>query len=151
MKDVRLLKPASSSQPNLGPRLLDTQLLLWLAIAPERLPATLRADLSDRRLPLLFSVVSLWEVAIKTSLGKPGFLVDAAELRHGLKQQGLQELGIEPEHCLLVRHLPWIHRDPFDRLLVAQAIHHNLNLLTADRALRGYGHQVIWMGCEPGG
>jgi PIN domain nuclease of toxin-antitoxin system len=97
LKDVRLLKPASPSQPNLGPRLLDTQLLLWLAIAPERLPATLRADLSDRRLPLLFSVVSLWEVAIKTSLGKPGFLVDAAELRHGLKQQGLQELGIEPE------------------------------------------------------
>ena len=142
---------ASSSQPNLSPQLLDTQLLLWLAIAPERLPATLRGNLSDRRLPLLYSVVSLWEVAIKTSLGKPGFLVDAAQLRDGLKQQGLQELGIEPEHCLALQHLPWIHRDPFDRLLVAQAIHSGLTLLTADRTLRSYGHQVIWIGGDGSG
>ncbi|MCP9779042.1 MULTISPECIES: type II toxin-antitoxin system VapC family toxin [unclassified Cyanobium] len=137
---------ASSTQPKLRPQLLDTQLLLWLAIAPERLEATLRGNLRDRRFPMLYSVVSLWEVAIKTSLGKPGFVVDAAHLRDGLKQQGLQELGIEPEHSLAVQHLPWIHRDPFDRLLVAQAIHNGLTLLTADRTLRGYGHQVIWMG-----
>ncbi|WP_255000381.1 type II toxin-antitoxin system VapC family toxin [Cyanobium sp. Alchichica 3B3-8F6] len=130
----------------MSPQLLDTQLLLWMAIAPERLPATLRGNLSDRRLPLLYSVVSLWEVAIKTSLGKPGFLVDATQLRDGLKQQGLQELGIAPEHCVAVQHLPLIHRDPFDRLLVAQAIHHGLTLLTADRILRGYGQQVIWIG-----
>ena len=143
---------ASSSQSNLSPQLLDTQLLLWLAIAPERLPATLRGNLSDRRLPLLYSVVSLWEVAIKTSLGKPGFLVDAAHLRDGLKQQGLQELGIEPEHCLAVQHLPWIHRDPFDRLLVSQAIQAELTLLTADRILSGYGSQVVWVGnASPGG
>jgi PIN domain nuclease of toxin-antitoxin system len=143
---------ASSSQPNLNPQLLDTQLLLWLAIAPERLPATLGGNLSDRRLPLLYSVVSLWEVAIKTSLGKPGFLVDAAHLRDGLKQQGLQELGIEPEHCLAVQHLPWIHRDPFDRLLVSQAIQAGLTLLTADRILSGYGSQVVWVGnASPGG
>ncbi len=140
------METASSSQPNLNPQLLDTQLLLWLAIAPDRLPAPLRTDLSDRRLPLLFSVVSLWEVAIKTSLGKPGFLVDATQLRDGLKQQGLQELGIAPEHALAVQHLPLIHRDPFDRLLVAQAIHHGLTLLTADLTLRGYGQQVIRMG-----
>ncbi len=141
----------SASQPNLSPQLLDTQLLLWLAIAPERLPATLRENLSDRCLPLLYSVVSLWEVAIKTSLGKPGFLVDAAQLRDGLRQQGLQELGIEPEHCLAVQHLPWIHRDPFDRLLVAQALQTGLPLLTADRTLRNYGHQVIWMGDDGSG
>ncbi len=69
---------------------LKAELLLWLAIAPERLPATLRGTLMDRRLPMLYSVVSLWEVAIKTSLGKPGFVVDAAQLRDGLKQQGHQ-------------------------------------------------------------
>jgi len=142
---------ARSSQPNWSPQLLDTQLLLWLAIAPERLPATLPGNLSDRRLPLLYSVVSLWEVAIKTSLGKPGFRVDAAQFRDGLKQQGLQELGIEAEHCLAVQHLPWIHRDPFDRLLVAQAIHNDLTLLTADRTLRSYGHQVIWIGDDGAG
>jgi PIN domain nuclease of toxin-antitoxin system len=137
---------ASSSQPDLAPQLLDTQLLLWLAISPERLPATLRGNLSDRCLPLLYSAVSLWEVAIKTSLGKPGFHVDATQLREGLKHQGLQELGIEPEHCLAVQHLPWIHRDPFDRLLVAQAMHMKLSLLTADRTLSGYGPQVVWVG-----
>lgn len=143
---------ASPSQPNLSPQLLDTQLLLWLAIAPERLPAALRGNLSDRRLPLLYSVVSLWEVAIKTSLDKPGFLVDATQLRAGLKQQGLQELGIAPEHCLAVQHLPWIHRDPFDRLLVAQAIQAEITLLTADRILSGYGAQVVWVGnASPGG
>jgi PIN domain nuclease of toxin-antitoxin system len=135
-----------SSQPSLSPQLLDTQLLLWLAIAPDLIPATVRTELSDRRLPLLYSVVSLWEVAIKTSLGKPGFLVDAAQLRQGLKQQGLQELGIEPEHCLAVQHLPWIHRDPFDRLLVAQASHAELTLLTADRTLSRYGPGVVWVG-----
>ena len=69
---------------------LKAQLLLWLAIAPERLPATLRGTLMDPRLPMLNSAVSLWEVALKTSLGKPGFVVDAAQLREGLKQQGHQ-------------------------------------------------------------
>ena len=146
------METASSSQPNVSPQLLDTQLLLWLAIAPERLPAAWRETLSDRRLPLLYSVVSLWEVAIKTSLGKPGFLVDATQLRDGLKQQGVQELAIAPEHCLAVQHLPWIHRDPFDRLLVAQAIQAELTLLTADRTLSGYGSQVVWVGnASPGG
>lgn len=146
------METASSSRPNLSPQLLDTQLLLWLAIAPERLPATLRGNLSDRRLPLLYSVVSLWEVAIKTSLNKPGFLVDATQLRDGLKQQGLQELGIAPEHCLAVQNLPWIHRDPFDRLLVAQAIQAEITLLTADHILSGYGSHVVWVGnASPGG
>ena len=69
---------------------LKADLLHWLAIAPERLPATLSGDLRDRRFPMLYSVVSLWEVAIKTSLGKTGFVVDAAQLRDGLKQQGHQ-------------------------------------------------------------
>lgn len=154
------METASSSRPNLSPQLLDTQLLLWLAIAPERLPATLRGNLSDRRLPLLYSVVSLWEVAIKTSLNKSGFLVDATQLRDGLKQQGLQELGIAPEHCLAVQNLSWIHRDPyrcaedgiFDRLLVAQAIQAEITLLTADHILSGYGSHVVWVGnASPGG
>ncbi len=130
-----------------GPQqLLDTQLLLWLAITPQRLPAPLRSALRDRRTPVLFSVASLWEVAIKTSLGKPGFRVDADQLRQGLRRQGLVELAIEAEHCLAVQHLPWIHRDPFDRLLVAQARHSGITLLTADRALTGYGEPVTWVG-----
>jgi PIN domain nuclease of toxin-antitoxin system len=139
---------AGPSNPQQRPaeQLLDTQLLLWLAITPMRLPAQLHAALTDRHTPFLFSVVSLWEVAIKTSLGKPGFQVDAGQLREGLRRQGLLELAIDAEHYLAVQHLPWIHRDPFDRLLVAQARHNGLTLLTADRLLSGYGDQVIWVG-----
>lgn len=132
-------------------QLLDTQLLLWLAVNPARLPPALRSDLSDRRSPFLFSVTSLWEVAIKTSLGKPGFQVDAGQLRSGLRQQGLEEVAIAADHCLALQHLPWIHRDPFDRLLVAQAIDADLSLLTADPILSGYGPQVVWVGSTGSG
>jgi PIN domain nuclease of toxin-antitoxin system len=130
-------------------QLLDTQLLLWLAATPQRLPETLHAALSDRRQPFWFSVASLWEVAIKTSLDKPGFRVDAERLRQGLLREGMQECAIAAEHCLAVQHLPWIHRDPFDRLLVAQAQCEGLTLLTCDRALTDYGPAVRWAG-RPG-
>lgn len=136
---------ASDRAPQARP-LLDTQLLLWMAVSPERLPPSLRTTLADRRLPLWFSVASLWEVAIKTSLGKAGFQVDAADLRRGLQREGLLELAIEAEHCLAVQHLPWIHRDPFDRLLVAQARRGGMRLLTADRSLERYGPEVHWIG-----
>lgn len=125
------------------PRLLDTQLLLWFAVAPERLPVPLRQLLQDRRIPFLFSVASLWEVAIKSSLGKPSFQVDARALRRGLLAEGLQELPLAVEHCLAVQHLPWVHRDPFDRLLVAAARETGFQLITADRTLLAYGPEVV--------
>ena len=128
------------------PRLLDTQLLLWLAVAPERLPVPLRQLLQDRQIPFVFSVASLWEVAIKSSLGKPSFQVDARALRRGLLAEGLQELPLVVEHCLAVRHLPWVHRDPFDRLLVAAAQETGFQLITADRTLLAYGPEV--MACD---
>jgi len=128
------------------PRLLDTQLLLWLAVAPERLPVPLRQLLQDRRIPFLFSVASLWEVAIKSSLGKPSFQVDAKALRRGLLAEGLQELPLAVEHCLAVQHLPWVHRDPFDRLLVAAARETGFQLITADRTLLAYGPEVMACG-----
>ena len=128
------------------PRLLDTQLLLWLAVAPERLPVHLRQLLQDRRIPFLFSVASLWEVAIKSSLGKPSFQVDAKALRRGLLAEGLQELPLAVEHCLAVQHLPWVHRDPFDRLLVAAARETGFQLITADRTLLAYGPEVMACG-----
>lgn len=91
-------------------------------------------------------MVSLWEVAIKASLGRPDFQLDTSALRRGLQREGFLELPIEAEHVLAVEHLPWIHRDPFDRLLVVQARHEQLNLLTADRTLCGYGDGVRWVG-----
>ena len=126
--------------------LLDTQLLLWWSVMPERLPAETRARLADCRQAPCFSVASLWEVAIKTSLGRADFQVDAAALRLGLLQEGFIELPVRAPHALAVLHLPWVHRDPFDRLLVAQAAQEGLQLITADRTLLAYGDHVAWMG-----
>ena len=126
--------------------LLDTQLLIWAGYAPQRLGSSLAAELVDRRHDIHFSVVSLWEVAIKASLARVDFKVDPVALRRGLLREGFQELQIQVDHVLAVQHLPWIHRDPFDRLLVVQASQEGLCLLTADRTLEGYGEAVRWVG-----
>ena len=132
------------SEPRFDPQalLLDTQLLLWWAIEPSRLPAGTASLLADPAQPLVLSVVSLWEVAIKSSLGRDDFQVEAAALRLGLLGQGFRELPVRAEHALAVQHLPLIHRDPFDRLLVVQAQLDGLRLLSADRALVAYGEHV---------
>jgi PIN domain nuclease of toxin-antitoxin system len=122
--------------------LLDTHLVLWAALAPERLSPTARRLIEARTESVAFSDATLWEVAIKSSLGKPNFRVDAATLRKGLVTAGFDELPIRAEHVLAVAGLPLLHRDPFDRLLVAQAAVEGLTLLTADAALRRYGRQV---------
>ena len=124
------------------PRLLDTQLLIWMAFAPEQLPPTLIPDLEDRQQRFVVSVVSLWEVAIKRSLNRPDFQFDAAALRQNLQREGFEELAIQAEHCLAVQHLPWHHKDPFDRLLIAQAEREQLKLLSCDQRLRHYGTSV---------
>ena len=124
------------------PRLLDTQLLIWMAFAPEQLPSTLVPDLENRQQRFLVSVVSLWEVAIKRSLNRPDFQFDAAALRQQLQREGFEELPIRAEHCLAVQHLPWHHRDPFDRLLIAQAQQEQIQLLSCDQSLRQYGTNV---------
>ena len=121
------------------PRLLDTQLLIWMAFAPEQLPSQLIPDLEDRQQRFFVSVVSLWEVAIKRSLNRPDFHFDAAELRQQLQREGFEELPIRAEHCLTVQHLPWHHKDPFDRLLIAQAQQEQIQLLSCDQSLSQYG------------
>jgi PIN domain nuclease of toxin-antitoxin system len=126
--------------------LVDTHLLLWWAVMPERLPEAARTRIERSDQPLLFSVVSIWEVAIKASLGRDDFQMSPPALRMGLLQEGFRELPIQTDHVLAVQHLPLIHRDPFDRLLVAQAARERLTLLTADRTLLGYGDGVRWVG-----
>lgn len=122
---------------------MDTQLLLWWASMPEQLPLPARSRLESMDDPLFFS---LWEVAIKASLGRADFQVNPSALRAGLLREGFQELPIEAEHGLAVQHLPWLHRDPFDRLLVAQALQEHLRLPTTDKTLLGYGEAVGWAG-----
>ena len=119
--------------------LADTHLLLWAAFSPERLSAKATKTLQSRDVPLAFSLASLWEVSIKTSLGRPDFVVDPGLLHRALLAEGFVELPITAAHLAQVATLPWLHRDPFDRLLVAQAMVEGLTLLTVDAALRRYG------------
>ena len=118
--------------------LLDTHLLLWAADSLERVPVGARALMADQENELLFSVVSLWQVAIKSGLNRPDFQVDARLLRRGLIYNGYVELPISGEHAVEVDALPLIHRDPFDRLLIAQATVEGFVLLTNDVTLKRY-------------
>ena len=96
--------------------LLDTQLLLWAAGQPERLSAAARKLLNDPRNELLFSAASIWEIAIKTTLGREDFRVEPRVLRRGLLDNGYAELPITGQHAVSIDGLPPLHRDPFDRL-----------------------------------
>lgn len=118
--------------------LLDTHLLLWAAGAPERLSSVARALLEAPEHELVFSVASLWEVAIKSSLGREDFTADAAVLRRGLIENGYLELPVSGEHAVAVATLPSLHKDPFDRLLVAQAQVAGIMLLTSDPQVAAY-------------
>jgi len=118
--------------------LLDTHLLLWAAGQPERLPPSARETLEDPSNELMFSPASLWEIAIKHSLGRADFQVDPRLLRRGLIDNGYLELPITSEHAVAVDLLPAIHKDPFGRLLLAQAMVEGLALLTADPVLARY-------------
>jgi PIN domain nuclease of toxin-antitoxin system len=118
--------------------LLDTHLLLWAAGAPDQLPAAARQLLEDPQYELLFSAASLWEIAIKRGLGRSDFQVDARVLRRGLLDNGYQELAITSAHAVSIDSLPAIHKDPFDRILVAQATVEGIILLTADALVAQY-------------
>src|SRR5215469_16647982 len=118
--------------------LLDTHLLLWAAGDPNRLSREARRLLDNPNNELLFSVASLWEVAIKRGLGRDDFKLDARVLRRGLLDNGYSELPIISEHVVEIDSLPSIHKDPFDRVLVAQAMVEGITLLTTDSLLARY-------------
>ncbi len=118
--------------------LLDTHLLLWAAAAPERLPLAARDLMQDSGNELLFSAASLWEVAIKSGLGRDDFTLAPAVLRRGLLDNGYTELAIASEHAVATATLPSLHRDPFDRMLIAQAQVEGITLLTSDRIVAQY-------------
>jgi PIN domain nuclease of toxin-antitoxin system len=122
--------------------LLDTHILLWAAYEPSRLPEAARDLLLDNKYRLHFSVASLWEVAIKSSLGKPDFSVDVDELRLGLVANDYTEVPIAAAHVLRLPTLPSIHSDPFDRILVAQAMAEGYALLSHDTKVIAYGGPV---------
>jgi PIN domain nuclease of toxin-antitoxin system len=126
--------------------LVDTQMLVWIAIEPERISKKARKLLTSGEYERFFSVISIWEVAIKRSLQRDDFDVDPAVLRTSLLQLGWQEVLLESRHAIAVASLPHVHRDPFDRVLVAQAQVSGFVLLTADKTLTGYPATVIHAG-----
>ena len=122
--------------------LLDTRLLLWAASAPERLSAKARGLLLAADNQLIFSSASLWEIGIKRSLGRADFNVDPRRLWRMLLVNGYRELPVTCEHAIAVNELLPLHKDPFDRILVAQARVEGILLLTVDKAVAKYGDAV---------
>lgn len=118
--------------------LLDTHLLLWAAKGTEHLPSNAHTLMSVPENELFFSAASLWEIVIKCSLGREDLKVDPRLLRRGLLDNGYIELPVFSEHAVAVGSLPPIHKDPFDRLLVAQAMVEGITLLTADSQVSNY-------------
>ena len=118
--------------------LLDTHLLLWAAGEPDRLSVRARSLMEDQNNALVFSAASLWEITIKAGLGRADFQIDPHLLRRGLIENGYEELPVTGQHALAVGQLPDVHRDPFDRILVAQATVEGLLLLTHDPLVQAY-------------
>lgn len=122
--------------------LLDTHLLLWAAGDPGRLSSKAQNLLGNPDTELMFSTASIWEVVIKSALGRSDFRVDPRQLRDGLIQNDYSELEIRSEHALAVGSLPPIHKDPFDRILIAQAQVENVTLLTTDDMVARYSGPI---------
>jgi PIN domain nuclease of toxin-antitoxin system len=118
--------------------LLDTHLLLWAAGPSPRLSVQARRLIDDPDNELVVSAASLWEIAIKSGLRRPNFRIDAALLRRNLLNNSYQELAVTSEHAVAVANLPPLHKDPFDRMLVAQSIVEGITLLTSDPLVAQY-------------
>lgn len=116
--------------------LLDTNMILWAM--DDSLPEKAKILLENPLVTLFFSTVSIWEVGIKNNLGKPDFKVDPRELYDTLLLCGYEELSINAEHTILSSTLPLIHRDPFDRILIAQSIKEGIPFVTSDQMIRDY-------------
>lgn len=124
--------------------LADTHVVLWAALEPERLSQSCRSALEDGANEVRVSVVSAWEIAIKQSLGKLALSLPAEQwLPEVLRKTGFDPLEVELAAALRVRSLPWHHRDPFDRLLIAQAMETGLTVATRDARFAAYGLSIL--------
>jgi PIN domain nuclease of toxin-antitoxin system len=142
--------PAASKAPRVRERvasrlLLDTHAFLWWVGDDPRLSATARRTLLTGASQLFLSAASAWEIAVKAELGKLRFNRELESfMADHLQANRITALPVSIDHALYVRHLPNHHRDPFDRLLVAQSLLEDLPLVTGDRILARYGVKVVW-------
>ena len=118
--------------------LLDSHLLIWATTDPDRLSASVQKMIDDPSNLVWFSTATIWELAIKQQTKRSNLTIDLAVMRETLLANRYQELVVNAQHALAIRTLPLLHRDPFDRLLLAQAIVEGATLLTADKTLAGY-------------
>ncbi len=118
--------------------LVDTQLLLWNVYGSRKLPARVARLFRDGRHQFFYSAASLWEIAIKAARGREDFVADTAAIRDALEANGFQELAVAGAHAVALAALPPLHADPFDRMLVAQAIVEPMALITSDERLAAY-------------
>jgi PIN domain nuclease of toxin-antitoxin system len=122
--------------------LLDTNILLAALITPDILPMEIQAQLQDPKNSILFSAASIWEIAIKRSLGRNDFNFQPEDIQSLALETGFTELPIQSNHCHRLVEMPWHHRDPFDRLLVSQTQSIPAYLLTSDALLANYSELV---------
>jgi PIN domain nuclease of toxin-antitoxin system len=122
--------------------LIDTHLLLWAAM--DTLPQKAVHYFTNQENELFFSPASIWEIIIKKGLNRPDFQIEPTALYRGLLDNGYTELAITSHHTLLVADLPTLHKDPFDRILIAQAKAEEMTLLTSDKIVSYYS-PVIYL------
>ena len=118
--------------------LLDTHILIWTLVDPDKVPGPMRRIVEDMGNRVWFSAASIWEIAIKHSLAKADFTLEPAIIWKAAGETGLEELAVTAEHAVGVDALPWLHKDPFDRLLVAQARAAGMKLLSVDTEVNAY-------------
>jgi PIN domain nuclease of toxin-antitoxin system len=123
--------------------LFDTHVAIWTLFNDPRLSQAARGIVSNPRNEFVFSVCNIWEIAIKRGLIVPGFQHDPREIRQYLLRYGCVELPIHSKHAVEVDRLPPIHKDPFDRLLIAQALVEGITLLTADAVIAQYPSPIL--------
>lgn len=123
--------------------LLDTHVLLWVLGKPDRLPEEVLHHIETPDNEVYFSAVSIWEIAVKTSLGRANFPYSPEQIAQAAQETGFIELPVTSGHAAKINGLPLYHHDPFDRLLIAQMLLMPARLLTADSALTPYS-ELVW-------
>jgi PIN domain nuclease of toxin-antitoxin system len=124
--------------------LVDTQSFIWFCDGDEKLPSEIRNVMNDKENKLRVSIASLWEITIKMSIEKLILSCNIAEILDMSYKNGFDILPIKPNHLVSLFGLKFIHKDPFDRMIIAQGISENIPIISSDSVFKGYPVQVIW-------
>lgn len=124
--------------------LLDTNALIWTLFDPDKLSTAAKDVIIDEKNDLYVSIASLWEISIKRSLGKLEIEKDPVEIAAECEREQIHVLSVKPVHLKRLEKLPFVHRDPFDRLYIAQANVEGLTIITKDSVIPGYDVKTLW-------